>query len=299
MSINITKYTSTVNTTAKKGRSIKYIVLHYTAGFKSTKGSAKNTAAYFMGGNAGGSADFIVDDETIVQYNGDIKNRYCWAVGGSRYTKKYTSESGKYYDSCNNTNCISIEMCSNKKNTASLLATDTDWYFTDKTVDNAVELTKYLMEQYSIDTDHVIMHHQVTGKICPNPWCVNEARLTQWNDFKARLIEVESEEDNEMVETGTITVNGKDIKIDKIVKDGTTYIKLRGLENAGFEVGYDAGSKNLTLENSVNELSLTVDGKEASVEGVNLSGYNYCKLRDIAEALGKSVNVVDGDIVIE
>ncbi len=298
MSIDILKNISTVNTTAKNNRTIKYIVLHYTAGTSSNAGSARSIANYFKGGNAGGSADFIVDDETIVQYNSDIKNRYCWAVGGNKYASMATSEGGKFYNKCTNANSISIEMCSNKTGRLTLYASDEDWYFTEATVENAAKLTKYLMELYDISIDNVIMHHHVTGKICPNPWCVNEARLTQWNDFKTRLIEVESEEDDEMVETGTITVNSKDIKIDKIVKDGTTYIKLRGLENAGFEVGYNAGSKNLTLENTVNDISVEIDGKGTVIKGINVGGYNYCKLRDVTDALGNLEIDYQNNVVI-
>lgn len=187
MSLNIINKTSTHNTTYSQNRKIEYIVLHYTAGTTSKAGTAASTANYFKTTTRQASADFVVDDENIVQYNGDIKNRYCWSVGGSKYKKKYTSESGKYYGICKNSNSISIEMCSNKTNRNSLSAEDTDWYLTEKTVNNAVELTKYLMKTYNIDADHVIMHHHVTGKPCPNPWCVNENRLTEWNKFKNRL----------------------------------------------------------------------------------------------------------------
>lgn len=93
-------------------------------------------------------------------------------------------------------------------------------------------------------------------------------------------------EDDEMVETGTISVNGKNIKIDKIVKDGSTFIKLRGLENAGFEVGYDAGSKNLILNNKINELPVVVEGVEHKLPAVNIKGYNYLTVRSFAELLG-------------
>lgn len=31
------------------------------------------------------------------------------------------------------------------------------------------------------------MHHHVTGKICPNPFCVNEKALKNWVNFKAQL----------------------------------------------------------------------------------------------------------------
>lgn len=93
-------------------------------------------------------------------------------------------------------------------------------------------------------------------------------------------------EDDEMVETGTISVNGKNIKIDKIVKDGSTFIKLRGLENAGFEVGYDAGSKNLILNNKINELPVVVEGVEHKLPAVNIKGYNYLTVRSFAGLLG-------------
>lgn len=204
--MNITKNTGTVNTSYRANRSIKYIVLHYTASTRSTKGSASNIASYFKSGNAGGSADFIVDDGTIVQYNGDIENRYCWAVGGSKYSKLSSSQGGTHYGKCTNINSISIEMCSNKTNKSSLGAEDTDWYFTEKTIENATELTKYLMEKYNIPISNVIMHHNVTGKICPNPWCVNESRLSKWNEFKSKL-EAEDMTEEQVISIATKVSN--------------------------------------------------------------------------------------------
>ena len=181
--INIIQKTSTHNTTKTNNRNIEWIVLHYTAGTSSTRGAAQNTASYFSTTSNQASADFIVDDETIVQYNPDPKNYFCWAVGGSKYSNKTTSLSGQYYGQCKNNNSISIEMCSRKLNTASLTVTDDDWYLTKNTQDNAIKLTKYLMTLYNIPLNHVIMHHQVTGKQCPQPWCKNEAALENWRSF--------------------------------------------------------------------------------------------------------------------
>ena len=185
--MTITKKLGTVNTTAKINRLIKWIVIHYTAGVTSKAGSALNLAAYYLSGKAAASSDYIVDDTAVVQYNGDILNRYTWGVGGSKYTTMSTSEGGKYYGVCTNSNCINIEVCSNKRNRNTLNATDTDWYFTDAELDNTAWLVRQLMEQYGIDADHVIMHHHVTGKICPNPWTVSADRLKGWYDFKAKL----------------------------------------------------------------------------------------------------------------
>ena len=45
--MNIIKQTGTANTTYSKGRTISYIVEHYTAGVSSKKGSARSTASWF------------------------------------------------------------------------------------------------------------------------------------------------------------------------------------------------------------------------------------------------------------
>ena len=75
--MDIIKKTSTVHTGYLKNRSIQYIVLHYTAGTSSAKGVARNIAAMFANpNNRPASADFIVDDGEIVQYNPNIKDRY-------------------------------------------------------------------------------------------------------------------------------------------------------------------------------------------------------------------------------
>lgn len=186
-SIPIIQKTGSNNLTAANNRKIEWIVLHYTAGFNSKQGSAQNIATYFNKPQTKASADFIVDDVEIVQFNPDPKNKYTWAVGGKKYTTLSTSLGGKYYGQCTNANSISIEMCSRKVNTASQSVTDDDWFLTDAVVDNAAKLTKYLMNLYNIDINHVIMHHMVTGKMCPQPWCKNELALPQWYNFLNKI----------------------------------------------------------------------------------------------------------------
>lgn len=187
MSINIIKAGSTHNTTYKKRRKIQWIILHYTAGASSKPGRALGCASNFAKSTREASADFICDDRDIVQYNIDLENRYTWAVGGKKYPKNSTTLGAKYYGIAKNNNSISIEMCSNKKSTKTLNVTDTDWYFTDETINNAVLLTRYLMAKFNIDINHVIMHHMVTGKVCPQPWCLNEAYLINWYSFLNKI----------------------------------------------------------------------------------------------------------------
>ncbi len=74
-------------------------------------------------------------------------------------------------------------MCVRKRDTSHLNASDKDWYFEDATVKAAAQLVKMLMEKYGVEADHVIRHHDVTGKICPNPFVYNTGSHT-WTEFK-------------------------------------------------------------------------------------------------------------------
>ena len=133
------------------------------------------------------SADFIVDDETIVQFNPDIKNRYCWHCGDN---KNMFSMGGSLYGKCTNTNSIGIEVCSTNPNyQASDFANSKKWSFTDKVVENSVELVKYLMQTYNIPIENVIRHYDVTGKLCPGiiGWNEDSGNAKKWEEFKSRL----------------------------------------------------------------------------------------------------------------
>lgn len=187
MSIKIEKHTGYSNTTSLLNRTIDYIVIHYTAGSTSRAGTAKNNAVMFSGPANYASADFIVDDETIVQYNPDVKNRFCWHCGDN---KNPYSMGGKFYGKCTNANSIGIEICSTNPNwTASDQANSKKWSFTEKAVAKAVELTKYLMQTYNIPADRVIRHYDVSGKLCPGiiGWNEDSKDISQWKEFKAKL----------------------------------------------------------------------------------------------------------------
>ena len=174
---------SMYNVTSKKNRPIEYLVIHYTAGTSSKAGTAKWIATSFGKQSKKASADFIVDQAEVVQFNPDIRNQYCWAVGDKLYKKFTTSLGGTLYKKACNSNCISIEMCSDKKNTKSLKVTDTDWSISDKVIERTALLAKKLMKEYDIPIDHVIMHHCISGKQCPQPWTRDEDSLSNWYDF--------------------------------------------------------------------------------------------------------------------
>ena len=189
MNLPIRENTSVKKTNFLENRNIEWIVIHYTAGLTSKAGQANNVANGYKNGDISASSDYVVDDGEIVLYNPDIKNRYTWGVGGDKYPVMSTSEGGKYYGKCTNKNCINIEVCSSKKNKSTLRAEDRDWFFSESELSLAAGLVKMLMEKYGIDSDHVIMHHHVTGKLCPAMWCHDEAELKGWRKFKERVLQ--------------------------------------------------------------------------------------------------------------
>lgn len=178
---------SAIHTTAKPGREIKYIVVHYTAGVTSRAGSAINTAEYYRTTDREVSADYTVDDTSAVCYNGDINNRYTWHCGGSRYSTK----GGSFYGKCTNANSIGVEICSTNSTGKMQNANDRSYSFTDAAINNAVALTKYLMKKYSIPADHVVRHYDCTGKLCPGiiGWNAESGSEVEWEKFKVRLSE--------------------------------------------------------------------------------------------------------------
>ena len=183
--MTITNKFSTVHTTAKSGRAIKYIVIHYTAGITSKAGSAINTAEYFRTTSTQVSADFIVDDTAVVQYNPDIKNRYTWHCGGN----KYATKGGSLYGICKNSNSIGIEICSTNSTGKMQNANDKSYSFTGAAVDNAAELVKQLMAEYNIPAENVIRHYDVTGKLCPGivGWNLDSGSEDKWMTFKQAI----------------------------------------------------------------------------------------------------------------
>lgn len=147
---------------------IKYIVIHYTA---NDGDRAWNNANYFQSPvNPKASAHYFVDENYIYQSVPD--NYIAYSVGGGRQS----SQGGTFYGKCTNSNSISIELCDVIKNNK--------YDVTQKTIDNAIDLTKSLMSKYGISASNVIRHFDVNGKYCPKYWVDN----AKWeSEFHSKL----------------------------------------------------------------------------------------------------------------
>ena len=179
--MKVDKATGIANTTYAPGRKITYLAIHYTAGVSCKAGSAMSCAAWFARADAGGSADYIVDEGGLVQYNPDPRNRYCHAVGGGRYATK----GGRLYGVAKNSNCVSLEICSGNRKGKITYPNDPNYYFSTAVIAKAIEATQYIMDLYGIDADHVIRHYECNGKCCPGVigWNADSGSETAWEAF--------------------------------------------------------------------------------------------------------------------
>ncbi len=271
-----TKLANSSNFTKGRNTSIKYIVIHFTANNGDT---AKGNCNYFQGTNRNASAHYFVDENEI--YQSVLDTDTAWHCGANKY----------YHSYCRNSNSIGVELCSR-------IDSKGKYYFKDETVTNAIELVKMLMKKYNVPIENILRHYDVTGKICPEPFVRN---VKDWNNFKTRLVVTEEskEIDDEMVTEMNIQINGKDIKINRILKENKNYIEVAGLENAGFDVGYQKETKLVTVNNQPKEIKISVDGENKQVLSINVGGTNYVSIRKLCEILGINVDYKNGVVVIQ
>ena len=150
-------------------KNVQYIVVHWTSNQGDT---AKNNADYFAREVVKASAHYFVDENEV--WNSVPPDRQAWHVGAKSYVHPY----------CRNANSIGVEMC----------LTGKGYVLRRGTIERAVKLVRELLQKYDVPLNHVLMHHDVTGKYCPGPF-VDQPSL--WDDFKSGLA-AEQEDDEPM-----------------------------------------------------------------------------------------------------
>lgn len=161
------------NYTAMSNKNNLYIVVHYVGAVS----TAKNNVDYYASQKLQASAHYFVDETSIWQSVKDSDR--AWHCGGGLQG----SNGHSLHGICSNSNSIGIEMCCKKTKSGI-------WYFEKATIENTVDLIKYLMKKHSIPIERVVRHFDVTGKNCPAPY-VNE---TEWAKFKAMVTAKKIEE---------------------------------------------------------------------------------------------------------
>lgn len=191
----------------KRTQKIEWIVMHYTA---NDGDSDESNGRYFQQAlNPVASAHYFVDDDSITRSVPD--DFVAYHCGAQTYRHPY----------CRNANSIGVELCDAKR--------DGRVMATDKTIANAAELVYSLCKQYSIPFDHIIRHYDVTGKLCPAYWVKGDGL----QKFRRQVEEV-----GEVVTDSYMIVDGKKVPVQRILKNGTNYVKIRDVAKAlNLEVG--------------------------------------------------------------
>lgn len=199
----------------KRTAKIEWIVMHYTA---NDGDSDESNGRYFQQPlSPVASAHYFVDDDSITRSVPD--DFVAYHCGAQTYRHPY----------CRNANSIGVELCDAKR--------DGRVMATDKTIANAAELVYQLCKQYNIPFDHIIRHYDVTGKLCPAYWVKGDGL----QKFRRQVEEV-----GEVVTDSYMIVDGKKVPVQRILKGGTNYVKVRDIAKAlNLEVGFQGNIATL------------------------------------------------------
>jgi len=152
----------TVNEYSRPGLAVDKIngvVIHYTANPGST---AKENRDYFE--NLKDTHDTKASSNFIVGLEGEI-------------IQCVPTNEIAYASNSRNSDTVSIETCH----------PDDTGKFNEATYRSLVELTAFLCRKFDLDSDSIIRHYDVTGKICPKYFVENE---DAWEAFKMDVAEL-------------------------------------------------------------------------------------------------------------
>ncbi len=207
--MNIEKKLISMNYTKGVVIKSKYIVIHETA--NTSKGA--NALAHFnywdKNADANSSAHFVVDDKQIIQL-GEFENGKCfkmWHVGDNK---------GK--SDISNDNSIGIEICVNS---------DGDYM---RARQNAIELTRLIIEKTSLTVAAVKRHYDAWGKHCPATM-LDKPEL--WTDFIKQLEQKSESTPPNTASTIKFDLFGqKTVSINGSIINGVSLIEARQLLEA-------------------------------------------------------------------
>lgn len=171
-----------------------YIVVHFTGGFKDNV--AAMLGIYKSYAERGSNAHYLVGASAIWQLV-DPKTYYCTYSCGSPVGKKNAClvpfwgpaeyqgpMSMSHAGIVGHSNSINVEICSCKAGNRRCRPTDDEWYFSDAAYGNAVELCAWLCDEFGIKVNNIVMHNQVTGKLCPAMWCNKPGAESGFEKFR-------------------------------------------------------------------------------------------------------------------
>ncbi|MGP1569100.1 MAG: hypothetical protein ACTTHM_10280 [Peptoanaerobacter stomatis] len=80
---------------------------------------------------------------------------------------------------------------------------------------------------------------------------LDDLQKSKTKDFEYKFdVEEAAKGDDEVVTKGKFNVNGKELEIDRILKEGHNYIKVKDLEKAGFKINYIQETKTVKIDSN-------------------------------------------------
>ena len=223
---------------------ISWIVVHFLG-----VPNADNPYLYTVKGTYGYGGHYNIQRNGEIYLALDPRKGVCWHCGGKIQGESKDSNGvapHRYYGKCTNWNSIGIECgiayTGTEKDPP---ATSNKWYFTEATQESLVYLVSKLMDDYGIDINHVIRHFDVTGKVCPAPYFLNNHTVSSWtwDEFIANV--------KQYRKNGTITIpDGSKATVDQEKSEPATrdYLKkgdksdaVRIMQEMLIACGYDCG----------------------------------------------------------
>lgn len=185
----------------------KYIIIHNTDNYSSGADAKAHAKGLYNGDMVNMSWHYVIDDKSI--YACLPYNRGAMHVG-----KNFGSNN--LFGTVNNRNSICIEICVNP---------ECDY---EKAFSNAVQLTRYVMNELGITEDRVLQHYDVCSKNCPS----EIRKRGDWQRFKEAIksdIDVnKSKEGRYMFAFGEVKYNEKgEFRVDDYVLQ--TILRGRGI----------------------------------------------------------------------
>lgn len=175
----------------------KYLVVHFTSGIGDSADSTRAmNRIYRTYVDRGSNAHYMVGRDEIWEMV-DPHTYYTKYSCGSPVGRKNACKipdwgvtaykgplSMSHAGLAGHTNTINVEVCSCKNGPKRCSPMDDGWYFHPDTYGNAVNLFAWLCEEFGIKVSDIIMHNQVTGKLCPAMWCNRDGAEAQFEQFK-------------------------------------------------------------------------------------------------------------------
>lgn len=206
------------NYTPRQGqaRTIRYIVVHYTANSGDT---AQNNLDYFAREVTGTSAHYFVDRTSVRQSVKDTD--VAWHCGSSH----------PIHPECRNANSIGVEMC------------DSVGAVPEATRARTAAFVRELMTKYGVPVENVLRHYDVTGKRCPAPWVDQPG---EWEKFKT-MLEVEDLTEKQVRQIAREEWAAQEAKRNNAEASSWAGPYIQKAIQAGILTGVDDGKGGLTI----------------------------------------------------